>query len=115
MGALILFLQAASPTPPPSATAIAINHILSIIASSLAAISGIAANPVMFLVGLGVSLAAAVGIYMFIRSKFKQAAIDAAKKDTEIGYQNQIDNRIPENEKNNEKDNKDRTDLDQIH
>lgn len=114
MGASLIlwFLQEATPAPKPPPD---INKIISIISVIVKSIGGIAANPYGFLIGLGVSLAALLGVYLFIKKKLGDWAVAAAKKDTDIGWQNQVDTRIPENEKNNEKDNKDRTDLDKIH
>lgn len=60
------------------------------------------------------SLVLATGLIVWFRIMAKKAAIDAANKDSEIGYQNQIDNRLPQNQTNNEKDEQNRNNLDNM-
>lgn len=116
MGALMFFLQAASPSPTPTSGLSASNwtSILAIITSVISGITGIVANPWLAIGALGVTAIGIVALYLFIKGKITTAENNAAQNDTNTGYDNQVDNRIPVNQQDNQADNDDRNKIDQM-
>lgn len=85
----------------------AIYNILSILA-------GAVKNPWLAAIASVMAVGATYWIIWYIKRHLRKIEEEAAKKETERGHQEQIEIRIPENRDNNERDNRNRSKLDDM-
>jgi Zn-dependent protease with chaperone function len=87
-----------------------VETILNIVSTALL----ITENPILSVVSLLLTGLGGFLIYWWIKRWIKKKSIEAAEKDTQKDFQDQIENRLPENKEANEKDDQNRKDLDKL-
>lgn len=87
-----------------------VQQILAIIIGIL----GVAENPILSFVSVAVVTVGGYLVYLWVKNWINKKAIEAAEKDSQKDFQDQIDTRLPENKEANEKDEENRKKLDQL-